>query len=195
MLVLFLFPDKALPILWFFPYFMEKRICACMPSLTMLDYKVRISSSHTLSKDILHLLFCGETSACPLCPCWTPRYMHLLPLHCEKMFFICCFVERHMHALSVHVGLQGTYLFFPYFVKRRSSSVALWRDIPCSLTMLDSKVHNSSTIALGRDVFVCVCLPPVNKNSLVIVMLACVFGAACLKHSVTLILLHLSKLL
>jgi len=76
-----------------------------------------------------------------------------------------------LHALSVHVGLQGTYLFFPYFVKRRSSSVALWRDIPCSLTMLDSKVHNSSIIALGRDVFVCACLPPVNKNSSVIVFL------------------------
>ena len=70
-----------------------------------------------------------------------------------------------MHALSFHVGLQGPYLFLPYFVKRRSSSVALWRDIPCSLTMLDSKVHNSSTIALGRDVFACACLPPVNKNS------------------------------
>ena len=125
-----------------------------------------------LCEDILQLLFCGETSACPLSPRWTPRCIRLLPIHCEKMFFICCFVGRHLHALSLHVGLQGTYLFFPYLVKRRSSSIALWRDIPMqSLTMLDSKVHNSSTMALGRDVFVCACLPPlpVNKNSLVIV--------------------------
>ena len=35
-----IFPDKSLPMLWFFPYFMEKRVCDSMPSLTMLDYKV-----------------------------------------------------------------------------------------------------------------------------------------------------------
>nr|KAG5697730.1 hypothetical protein BaRGS_006252 [Batillaria attramentaria] len=39
--------DASLPILWFFPYFMEKRISQCLPSLTMLDYKVDYDN-HTL---------------------------------------------------------------------------------------------------------------------------------------------------
>lgn len=39
--------DASLPILWFFPYFMERRITDCMPSLTMLDYKVDYEN-HTL---------------------------------------------------------------------------------------------------------------------------------------------------
>ena len=80
----------------------------CMPSLSTLDSKVHTSSSHTLWKDVLHLLLCGETSACPLSPCWTTRYVSLLPVPCEKTFFIYCFVERHPHAVSHHVGLQGT---------------------------------------------------------------------------------------
>ena len=54
-----------------------------------------------------------------------------------------------LHALSHHVGLQGMYLFFPYFVKRHASSVVLWRDIGMpSLSMLDSKVHTSSSLTL-----------------------------------------------
>ncbi|CAG2223925.1 rRNA N6-adenosine-methyltransferase ZCCHC4 [Mytilus edulis] len=32
--------DKELPVLWFFPYFMEKRIVDCLPQYSMLDYKV-----------------------------------------------------------------------------------------------------------------------------------------------------------
>lgn len=39
--------DESLPILLFFPYFMEKRVCDVMPSLTMLDYKVDYDN-HTL---------------------------------------------------------------------------------------------------------------------------------------------------
>ncbi|XP_070211348.1 rRNA N6-adenosine-methyltransferase ZCCHC4-like isoform X2 [Littorina saxatilis] len=41
--------DRPLPMLWFFPYFMEKRICDCIPSLTMLDYKVDYDN-HSLFK-------------------------------------------------------------------------------------------------------------------------------------------------
>lgn len=32
--------ENHLPVLWFFPYFMEKRIVECCPTFTMLDYKV-----------------------------------------------------------------------------------------------------------------------------------------------------------
>ncbi|KAL8586233.1 hypothetical protein ACOMHN_021498 [Nucella lapillus] len=31
--------DSRLPMVWFFPYFMEKRVLECSPALTMLDYK------------------------------------------------------------------------------------------------------------------------------------------------------------
>lgn len=35
------FKDKELPTLWIFPYFMEPHVKAALPSLTMLDYKVK----------------------------------------------------------------------------------------------------------------------------------------------------------
>ncbi|XP_069137703.1 rRNA N6-adenosine-methyltransferase ZCCHC4-like [Argopecten irradians] len=40
-----------LPILWFFPYFMEKRIKECLPNTQMLDYKVDYDN---------HMLFRGD---------------------------------------------------------------------------------------------------------------------------------------
>ena len=35
------FKDRELPTLWIFPYFMEPHVKAALPSLTMLDYKVK----------------------------------------------------------------------------------------------------------------------------------------------------------
>lgn len=35
------FKEKELPTLWIFPYFMEPHVKAALPSLTMLDYKVK----------------------------------------------------------------------------------------------------------------------------------------------------------
>lgn len=43
--------DRQLPVLWFFPYFMEKRIIECMPQFSMLDYKVDYDN---------HALFRGD---------------------------------------------------------------------------------------------------------------------------------------
>ncbi|XP_021377170.1 zinc finger CCHC domain-containing protein 4-like isoform X2 [Mizuhopecten yessoensis] len=43
--------DSNLPILWFFPYFMEKRIKECLPTTHMLDYKVDYDN---------HMLFRGD---------------------------------------------------------------------------------------------------------------------------------------
>ncbi|XP_052100305.1 rRNA N6-adenosine-methyltransferase ZCCHC4-like [Mytilus californianus] len=43
--------DKELPVLWFFPYFMEKRIVDCLPQYSMLDYKVDYDN---------HALFRGD---------------------------------------------------------------------------------------------------------------------------------------
>lgn len=37
--------DLTLPILWFFPYFMEKRIIDSFKDFQMLDYKVNIPLS------------------------------------------------------------------------------------------------------------------------------------------------------
>ena len=34
--------NEDLGVIWFFPYFMETRIKQCLPSFTMLDYKVRV---------------------------------------------------------------------------------------------------------------------------------------------------------
>lgn len=38
------FKDRELPTLWIFPYFMEPHVKAALPSLTMLDYKVKKTS-------------------------------------------------------------------------------------------------------------------------------------------------------
>ena len=35
------FKDRELATLWIFPYFMEPHVKAALPSLTMLDYKVK----------------------------------------------------------------------------------------------------------------------------------------------------------
>ncbi|XP_060076756.1 rRNA N6-adenosine-methyltransferase ZCCHC4-like [Ylistrum balloti] len=43
--------DGDLPIMWFFPYFMEKRIKECLPTTQMLDYKVDYDN---------HMLFRGD---------------------------------------------------------------------------------------------------------------------------------------
>lgn len=43
--------SKELPVLWFFPYFMEKRIVDCLPQFSMLDYKVDYDN---------HALFRGD---------------------------------------------------------------------------------------------------------------------------------------
>ncbi|XP_076440714.1 rRNA N(6)-adenosine-methyltransferase ZCCHC4-like [Babylonia areolata] len=43
--------DADLPVVWFFPYFMEKRVCECLPSLTMLDYKVPYDN-HNLFQNV-----------------------------------------------------------------------------------------------------------------------------------------------
>lgn len=43
--------EQRLPVFWFFPYFMERRIIDCCPTFTMLDYKVDYEN---------HVLFTGE---------------------------------------------------------------------------------------------------------------------------------------
>nr|XP_039248422.1 rRNA N6-adenosine-methyltransferase ZCCHC4-like isoform X2 [Styela clava] len=44
--------ENLLPILWIFPYFMEKRITGALPSLHMLDYQVNYNNHNKFKKKI-----------------------------------------------------------------------------------------------------------------------------------------------